>query len=302
MNTALATIETKAPETVLLEQADALQVHTNAMDRRLIISAGSSAILELPSDEQRDRLAAVFKFAFLDMGIKAKPTQYDVERFINYIETNHPKLTTADVKGAFEMFLAGRFTDQLPTGHDHYQQFSVAFYARILRCYVQEQRRARHEVRGRVQRTQLQLAAPDMPKELTDFRSLHIVRGQVATFLDHGLRRVQMVGFTHDLLVRLEICAPVDPPTQTEQVDALRRMKENKGVAVAFTWKMQRLLAGEPVNDVEWEALCFKRTEAMYRDLKAAGYRAIDRIDLEIKRVKRRAKDAGVELTIEAAA
>ena len=176
MSTAIA-IRT-APETVLLEKVDELAVHIPALDRRLINASGTTAIAELPvdmtepaKDSQQGRVGAVLRFAFRDLDLKKPPTHYDVNRLIDFVTMHHERFTTMDIRTAFDMFLAAKLGECTPETHKHFQNFSPAYYGTILRAYAQEQRRARHEARHKVQKAQLLLATPEKPACVWEFGS-----------------------------------------------------------------------------------------------------------------------------------
>lgn len=287
---------TEYPEEVLLEKADSLGLAVPILDRRLIKAGGKEAIINLSASEAASRIKALLAGVFRDLGIKDEPTKYDGIRLLGYIENNHPKFTTADIKEAFELFLAGGFEGKLPERHDHYQQFSVAFYARIFKSYAQAQSEARHNVRLKVQKRDLQLAAPSMPPEVSNYRSLEIIRAEVATALELGGSRFSLPGFTYDTLVRLKVCRAIDKPTSEELEAAAYRLKHKKGHAMAFTWTMQRILAGERVDDVEWEAMTEKKMRWMIEDIRQDGAGALAVIDAELNAIRARAAGKGINL------
>lgn len=287
---------TAAPEEVLLAKADALKVYTSAFDRRLIKSASEPALMDLPERERNQRVGKMLVWIFKDLGISKELDPYDAVRLLGFIELHHPKLTALDLHTAFEYFLAGRFAEALGPKHDHYQSFSVAFYSKIFRAYTQEQSEARHRVRNKVQEAQKALAAPSTPPEVTEHLSLSAMRDHVVTCIENGTVRIPMVGYMFDCFVRHGLLRPVSPPTQEELADALKRMKQNKGAAVAFTWKMQRLLAGERLDDVEWEATAAKRERALLQAMQERGPALLVKIDALIARVKARAVRQGIKL------
>jgi hypothetical protein len=295
MSTALAT-KAQYPEEVLLSKADDLGLQVAILDRRLIKAAGRQPIMELPERERVERVGVLLKGVFRDLGIKGEPERYDGARLLGYLELNHPKFTTSDVKEAFELFLSGRLAQDLPERHDHYQQFSVAFYARVFKAYASMQAHARYTVRNKVMNKQQALAAPSMPPEVCAIRSLEIIRAEVSAALSSGNVRFSLPGFTFDTMVRLGIVSPVQPPTEEELQAASLRLKVRKGAAHAHTWMMQRILAGEKVDDVEWEALTEKKMRHLVASLNNLGHLAVDRLTDELDRMKEKATAKGYKI------
>lgn len=271
-------------------------MNVSVQDRRLIKAGGKEAIINLADKERVSRVGALLVGLFKDLAIREQPSAYDGTRMLAFIELNHPRFTTADVKEAFEFFLAGRLAEYLPEKHDHYQQFSVAFYAKIFRAYAQLQSQARHNVRLKVQTKQIALQAPTDAPEVSEYRSLQIIRRELANAVASGQLHFTLPGFTHDLFVRLRICRIVEQPTTDELSAAAHRLKVKKGAGMAFTWAMQRILAGEKVNDVEWEAMTEKRLRWMAEDIEGKGEEAIDILDAHIRALKARAAEKSINL------
>lgn len=296
MNTAIS-VKDQYPEEVLLGKADTLGIQIAVLDRRLIKAAGRMPLLELPAKECTERIGSLLTGIFKDLAIRTKPTPYDGARFMEYLRSNHPKFTTTDVKEAFEMFIAGRFDHVLPKKFDHYQQFSAAFYAKILKAYVERQAEARIIVRSKVQTRQMAIGAPTMPMEVMNYRCLRDIRAEVANAIA-GQVHFRIEGFTHDWLVRLGVCSAVEAPTEEELSAAANRLKVRKGAGFAFTYHMQRILAGETVSDVQWEAMTVKRRKSMVEQIQAKGEEALAIIDAHLRGLQQTAEENGHEIPV----
>ncbi|MFA5298322.1 MAG: hypothetical protein WC389_08970 [Lutibacter sp.] len=124
------------------EQAKGLPPET-----KLIIKAiNKQPIATLPQKELIKQVAEMVGFICRDIGIKAKPDNYDITRFFDILLKYYFFLTLSEIKLAFEFTVSGRLDDFFPKDgqgnpdKNHYQSFSLEYVCKVLNAYMRRKR------------------------------------------------------------------------------------------------------------------------------------------------------------------
>lgn len=122
----------------------------NKVERYVFAASTKTQICDIDDKTLVEKMAQMFRFIAMDVGYII-PTEnpddwkYICTRLLDLIKRYYSQLTLAEVKLAFELATTGELNDYLPPGRggepdkNHYQQFNVDYFAKILNAYRKKQ-------------------------------------------------------------------------------------------------------------------------------------------------------------------
>lgn len=157
----LAVIEQK--QTMLLEPKVLAKLSPIELS---IAQAGTKTPLRLTEERELEKSVLVSaRFICRDVGIRhwddKEKMKYESIRFFSVLKSYYSELTVDEINSAFEMASTGMLDEYLPKDKNgdpdknHYQQFSVEYYTKILNAF----RKKKGDIWGKVR---LALPAPEM--------------------------------------------------------------------------------------------------------------------------------------------
>lgn len=123
---------------------------------KLVFAASTKTqICEISDDELVAKTAQMFKYIAMDVGFNIPNDQnewtYICTRLMNVLQRHYSQLTLADIKLAFELAMVGDLDEYLPKDRNgngdknHYQQFNVDYFAKIINAYRRKQNEVTHK-------------------------------------------------------------------------------------------------------------------------------------------------------------
>lgn len=114
-------------------------------EKMVFFASTKESISEMEENELCEKVSNLAKFVAKDAGIR-QVEPYDVARFLDILRRYYNTLSTAQVKLAFEMAMAGELDEYLPRDKDgkpdnnHYQSFSVEYVTKVLNAFKKKNR------------------------------------------------------------------------------------------------------------------------------------------------------------------
>lgn len=111
-------------------------------EANIIIQAQSHQTLRLRHDED---LKQVLRYAMVLVGLRSNNMPSDEEKFVllNFIRTNFGNLTPEEIRLAFELAMAGKFSIDAKC----YENFSCEYFGRIMKSYIEYSRQETKSVK-----------------------------------------------------------------------------------------------------------------------------------------------------------
>jgi hypothetical protein len=267
-------VYTKGDE--LLQQANSLEVYVGSKDRKMIVAAGKKAIADYSQAELMHEIQSLTVGLFRVIGIHKAPDQFDNALLYQSLVERFSELTLTDVRNAFEMHIMGDLEGYVPKDHDHFQQFSFKFYAKILKGYMQKRREVMHDVNGKVQLRLMDNNRSEGQKSgHGKLNLLRLLRENCHRYLmtgeDHFLIHDAMLSILKGIGLLEHIPEPSVEHLKAASADLSKRV--DWSVANAYRKAIEN---GEAPENVRRVATVRATRQALHKAIQDAG---IDRID-----------------------
>lgn len=138
-------IEIRRKMVQLPEVAKAL----NPVEKYIFVASTKTQISEIDDETLVTKLANMLKYIAMDVGFIipqiTEDWQYIQARTLDILKRYYSNFTLSDIKLAFELATTGELDEFLPKDKhgnpdkNHYQQFNVNYFAKILKAYKQKQ-------------------------------------------------------------------------------------------------------------------------------------------------------------------
>ncbi|NQU54080.1 MAG: hypothetical protein HQ522_16245 [Bacteroidetes bacterium] len=113
----------------------------NKVEYSIMIASTKQSIAEIETRILVDTLAQVMVYIKKDIGLRTELDEYDMTRFADVLRKYYYEMSLSEIKLAFELSIVGELNDFLPkkgngdVENNHYQQFNVEYYSKILKAY-----------------------------------------------------------------------------------------------------------------------------------------------------------------------
>jgi len=260
----------------LLRQANALQVHIASKDRKMIVAAGKKCIRDYGQDELLAEIPSLLAGLFRVLGIHKEPDQFDKAKFYQAMTEHFGDLTLTDVRIAFEMHIMGDLHGYVPEKHDHFQQFSFAYYAKVLKGYQQRRREVMHDVNGKVQLSLMENnRSEEDRKGLGKLNLLRHLHQQCHQYLMTGKDEFVIHDKTLAIFKGIRLLEQIPEPTPDQVAEAAASLSRRNDSSVASAYR-KAIEAGNAPDNVMAVAMVSAARKALLKAINDAG---IDRID-----------------------
>jgi hypothetical protein len=236
----------------LLQACEESGIHVTSIERKMLKGAAYNKIADTPTNVLVQDARAIIANVMRDLGITRQPDAYDGARFVDILKEYFAYMTIVDVKQAFEMFVMGELDDVLPRGKDgngfqHYQQFSVSFYTKVLQAYRSKQLQSMRSVEGRVNLALVKETERKRDKSQDRREVLRILEGVAMSYArgDEPLfvmTALAETAFKHAGLLPKDII-----PSEADIIAARQSLSRNKDQSVNSGFK--NAMASGQMND-----------------------------------------------------
>lgn len=300
--TSAVTLYNSTTDTLLM-QADALGAHIPSSDRRMLIARCSTPLSAMPPKELTRAAGVILEFSMRDMGISRPPDEYDGTRFVDILVQHFPDFTIDEVKEAFERFSLGDLDPYLPTDSrgktiDHYQQFSMRFYVKVLRAYRAKQQDVRQQVSGKVANAQRMKAVEERNPAADRAEFLCVLKQIVLSIASEEPQPYILTDEAEYLLWRAKLLPAEFAITDEDRGKAKWLLKRRKDAAVGIA--IEKVLEAQGWHpDVEMRARGIAVRRLLNEGIRALGEtpeercaEVTKRFDWLIERWREKAKKA----------
>lgn len=119
------------------------------VEKYVFAASTKTQIVEMDDTTLVSKTGQMFKFIAMDVGFRvpSEPDEwaYICTRLLDFLKRYYSQMTLADIKLAFELAATGELNEYLPRDtagnpdKNHYQQFNVEYFAKILNAYKRKQ-------------------------------------------------------------------------------------------------------------------------------------------------------------------